>query len=392
MKRIALALLVFVQAAAQTVRFSNIIVNTNITASGMGIVGVPSFTPSLASLSSPAANQVFQRNTGTSGIVTVSGTASGPTRTVVEARAGTNAWQTVGVTDRNGQFTGSITAPVGSFTLQARVATGGATLSVTPVGVGDVFALWGQSNSSGRLSNNQTYSNSVMASVFANSYTWQTITDPTDSNSGQIDSISSDADSLGMGSVWPLVATQWASSTGIPIAFVPCSKGSTGFGASQPTWVPATNRFDRSTLFGSAMNRIRAVGGVRAILWWQGEGGFDDTTGNSYITPWLTMATNVQAEFPGLKLVPCKLQECVGVTNQRLTNGWWAVQRIWSEATNFSLVGPTLADAPPGAASNILTEDEGQPLPYFHLKSNSTGLSAATRWATNLIANFQSYP
>lgn len=376
----------------QTARFNNLVVTNSITASGMGIVGVPAFSQSVVSVSSPSANQIFQRSSATSGPVIVSGIASGPTGTAIIARAGTNAWQSVGSTDRNGAFSGLISAPVGSFTIDVAAASGGATLSVTPVGVGDVFALWGQSNNSGRLSTNQAYSNSVMASVFANSYTWQAIVDPVDSNTGQLDSVSSDSDSLGMGSVWPLVATQWAQTTGIPIAFVPSAKGATGFGLSQPTWTPTTNRFDRATLFGSAMNRIRAVGGVRAILWWQGEGGFDDTTGNIYITPWLTMATNVQAEFPGLKLVPCKLQECVGVTNQRLTNGWWAIQRIWNESPTFARVGPTLADAPVGAASNILTEDEGQPLPYFHLKSNATGLSAATRWATNLVANFQSYP
>lgn len=335
----------------------------------------------------PAPHQTFQRTSETQGPVRVRCYVDGPPGIAIEARWNGGSWQSMGSTNTSGLVSSSMTVGVGEGSVDVRMVGIGSPVSIEPVSVGEVFALWGQSNSSGRLTNNQTRTLTPAPKLFGNDYRWKTLADPTDSNSGQIDSISSDSDTE-MGSIWPLVADLWLASTSCPIAFVPCSKGATGFGTSQPTWVPAANRFDRATLFGSAMNRIRAVGGVRAILWWQGEGGFDDTTGNSYITPWLTMANAVQAEFPGLKIMPAKIQQCVGVANQRQLNGWHAIGRIWSEHPTLAHTGPTLADAPIDAASNILTENEGQPLPYFHLKSNAAAAEAASRWAARLLSEF----
>jgi len=355
-----------------------------------GILGVPSFTAAVASLTEPAAYQIFQRTNSGSGLVWVTGIATGPTGTSVEARHNGGSWQAVGTSDRYGAFSGTITASVGNGNLEARIVGGSSSTTVSNVAVGDVFAIWGQSNGSGRLVSNQSFTNTTTAArMLGNDYVWKTIADPTDSNTGQIDTVSSDSDAQ-MGSVWPLVADTWVGTTSIPIGFIQATKGSTGFSGS-PSWVPGSDYFDRSTLFGSAMYRIRVAHGVRAILWWQGEGGFDDTTGMSYITPFTNMVTAVQSQFSGLKLVPFKLQECVGITTPRLTNGWYAVGRLWSEFTNLVFTGPTLADAPVGAASNILTEDEGQGTPYYHIKTSTNAAVASSRIATNLISNFQTY-
>jgi hypothetical protein len=341
----------------------------------------------------PVQYQTFQRNASTTGPIYVNGVASGPHGVTIEARVNAGAWQTVGTTDLFGSYSGTITGSVGEQTVDVRISGASTYETITNVRVGDVFAIWGQSNGSGRLTSNTTYTNAtVIASIFGNDYTWKNIVDPTDSNIGQIDAISSDSDSLGMGSPWPQVADGWKNNVGTPIAFVQCTKGATGFDVSQPTWVPGGDYLDRATLFGSAMYRIQTVHGVRAILWWQGEGGFDDATGNAYITPFTNMVTAVQSVYPGLRLVPCKLQECVGITSPRLTNGWYAVGRLWNEFTNLVYTGPTLADAPVGAASNILTENEGTGLPYYHIKTATNSMSAAYRWLTNLTANFQSYP
>jgi hypothetical protein len=412
-KRILLLLLVCFTAFAQitnvnlgttindgtgdTLRTAFSKVNTNITwlASQLAYVTnlgsfrlVPSFSEAVVSVSSPSAYQVFQRSSDNSGTITVTATVSGPTGTTVQARFKGGSWQTVGTSSIYGVATGTITGTMGQGAVDVRISGGSTYTTVTPVSIGDVFAIWGQSNGSGRLTSNQTFTNTaIVASIFGNDYTWKAIVYPTDSNSGQVDTVSSDSDSQ-MGSIWPLVADIYINETAVPVAFVQCTKGATGFSGS-PSWVPGSDHFDRTTLFGSAMNRIRTVGGVKAILWWQGEGGFDDTTGMSYITPFTNMVTAVREEYPTLRLVPCKLQQCVGITNERLTNGWYAIGRLWSEWTNLVYTGPTLADAPVGAANNILTEDEGTGTPYYHLKTSTNGAAAAYRWATNLVANFE---
>lgn len=390
MRYLIALLFCFSLAAQQTV--NNFTVKTNLSVYGGGVMLVPPFSYQIASISEPTAYQTFQRNSQSSGPIYVSGRAAAPSGTVIQARFNSGAWSTVGSSDVYGRFSGTITGSVGQGNLDVRIQGAGTYLTVTPVSVGDIFAVWGQSNGSGRLTSNQSSTNSTLSvSMFGNDYTWKQISDPTDSNFNQIDSISSDYDSLGMGSVWPLVADTWVNTTSIPIAFVQCTKGATGFGGAQPNWTPTTNHFDRETLFGSAMNRIRAVRGVRAILWWQGEGGFDDVTGMSYITPFTNMVSVVQQEFPGLKLVPCKIQECIGITNQRQTNGWYAIERLWSEWSNLVKTGPTIANAPVGNANNILAENEGTGTPYYHIKTSTNGAAASYRWATNLISNFQTY-
>ncbi len=389
-KVIVYALAVSTLLGQQTV--NNFIVKTNLTISNSGVLVVPSFTPTISTITEPAQYQTFQRNTSTTGPIYVVGTASGPTGTIIEARINSDAWQTVGPTDLFGRYSGTITGAVGEQSVSVRISGSATVTTVNNVRIGEVFAIWGQSNGSGRLTSNTTYTNAtVIASIFGNDYTWKNIVDPTDSNVGQIDTVSSDSDGLGMGSPWPQVADGWKNTVGIPIAFVQCTKGGTGFSGS-PSWVPGSDYYDRTTLFGSGIYRIQTVHGVRAILWWQGEGGFDDTTGMSYITPFTNMVTAVQTVYPGLKLVPCKLQECVGITTPRLTNGWYAIGRLWNEFPNLVHTGPTLADAPVGAASNILTEDEGTGLPYYHIKTATNSMSAAYRWLTNLTANFQTYP
>ena len=390
MKYLLALLFCFTLAAQQTV--NNFTVKTNLTVNGGGLLLIPPFSTSVSSITEPVQYQTFQRNASITGPVYVSGTASGLSGQVIQARHSSGAWQTVGSTDIYGRFSGTITGSVGDGNLDVRIQNAATYLTVQNVRVGDVFAIWGQSNGSGRLTSNQSYTNAtVIASIFGNDYTWKNIEDPTDSNSGQIDTISSDSDALGMGSIWPIVADGWKNNVGTPIAFVQCTKGATGFGLTQPSWIPGTNYFDRSTLFGSAMYRIQTVHGVRAILWWQGEGGFDDVTGMSYITPFTNMVTAVQSQFPSLKLVPCKLQQCVGVSNQRLTNGWYAIDRLWNEWPNLVYRGPTLADVPVGSANNILAENEGTGLPYYHIKTSTNGAAAAYRWLTNLTANFQTY-
>lgn len=359
---------------------------TNITVDGGGLLRVPPFTPAVNEVSVPAPFQNFQRTNAVAGLITVTANVAGPTGTAVEARFGSGSWASVGASGTDGNITGYLVASAGRGDVQVRLTGTTNAMTISDVRVGDIFLVAGQSGASGRSTYNQVSTN-ILSGMYGNDGVWKALVDPVDSATNQVDAISADYDAGGMGSPWPLVADEFIAATGIPIAFVPVPKGSTGFGVSQPTWNPTADHFDTSTLFGSAMSRLRAVGGkVAAVLWWQGEGGFDDPTGATYNVPFSAMAAVIAEEFPGTKIIPAKIQDCTGVLDARQTNGWYAIGRLWATNSNV-LRGPTLADAPVGGSGNIFAESEGSS-PFYHIKSSTNTAAAAHRWATNLIAHF----
>jgi hypothetical protein len=329
----------------------------------------------------PSVYQVFQRDAAGEATIRIQGFYHGPPQPI-EAAWGAGDWQVIDPAPSD-HFAGGLTKqPAGQAPLRVRIqGQPDSEFVVAYVGVGDVFAVWGQSNGSGRGVNNQSYSHPTLkAALFGNDWQWSDLKDPTDRNTGQVDLVSSDVDH-GMGSVWPLVATRLMAELNIPVAFVPCTKGAAGF----PAWSPvAADPLDRATLFGSAVSRCLAVGGVKAVLWWNGEGGFDDVTGNVYVTPFKQMSAQLAVHLPGVNIVPCKLQYCVGISDTRQHNGWHAIQRIWDEDPNATS-GPTLADDPPPPEGNLLTEDEGRPPPWYHLKSDAALAAAADRWTAVLL-------
>lgn len=343
-------------------------------------------------ISSPVINQTFQRDGSDQADIPITVHVTGGGGRDVEARWGDGAWTALGTTDGSGDLTASLAnQPPGQRTLHVRTADSSSLASVPYIGVGDIYAIWGQSNGSGRGANNQSYTHATLRAVlFGNDYTWKELADRTDSNTNQVDTISSDNDAGGMGSVWPLVATILMDTLGFPVAFVPCCKGATGFGGAQPTWIPEVDPLDRDTLFGSALYRTQLTG-ARAVLWWQGEGGFDQVSGDTYVNNFANMSATAVAEIPGLKFIPCKLQECVGILSSRQDNAWNAIERIWAENAD-ALEGPTLGDTPVGDPGNILTEDEGQPEPFYHLRTDATLQEAAERWAAKLLTHFPYTP
>jgi hypothetical protein len=329
----------------------------------------------------PSAYQVFQRDSAGEAAIRIQGSFDGPSLPI-EAAWGEGAWQVIDSAPSD-RFAGGLTRQTaGQAPLRVRVQGQPESEVVVPyVGVGEIFAVWGGSNASGRGVNDQSYSHPTLkAALFGNDWQWGELTDPTDRNTGQVDAVSSDVDN-GMGSIWPLVATRLMAELNIPVAFVPGAKGAKGF----PAWSPdETNSLDRATLFGSAVPRCLAVGGVKAVLWWNGEGGFDDVTGNSYVKPFKAMSAQLAVHLPGVPIVPCKVQYCVGISDIRQRNAWHAIQRIWDEDFNATS-GPTLADDPPPPEGNLLSEDEGRPPPWYHPKSDAALAAVADRWSAVLL-------
>ena len=219
-------------------------------------------------VTSPQTHQVIQRGADGHADIIVRGVCTGLGGRV-EARWADGPWSSATV------------AGDGSFTVRLRrCAAGQGTLEVRPVarpslsrwisyvGVGDIFVIAGQSNASGRGTQPSRYSDPlVRAGLFGNDDRWKDLRDPVDSAVGQVDRVSSDSHAFG--SVWPLVATRLVAADPVPVAFVPCARGTT----SIYSWLKDARRpYSRTTLYGSMLRRIRAVGGkVRAVLFWQGE-------------------------------------------------------------------------------------------------------------------------
>ena len=238
----------------------------------------------------------------------------------------------------------------------------------------DTFIIAGQSNNSGRGTNNQTWTPGLgfPALNFANDYTIKRLADPYDDATGQIDTVSSDS-GLAAGSVWPLVATYFLANVRRRLLLVPCAKG----GSAITAWQPGANHQDRTTLYGSMVYRaLRAGGTLKAVLWWQGEtdaiNGMSQADYNGYLD---TIANAVQADL-GVPLMACKLQNSSGIAddpNEAAINA--AIGEAWADNANV-LEGPDLSD---------LGSDDA-----YHLQTDENLATAAGRWWTAIAAAFYS--
>lgn len=269
-------------------------------------------TAPLLSILNPVPFRVFQRNGSNQATITVSGKYIG-SPTAIEVRHAGGAWTTLDAAPAGGSFTGTTTIS-GDGALDVRFSNStGITATVDWVGAGDIFLLIGQSNCSGRGVNNQRFTQtSGRASIFDNAYNWQAMLDPTDSNARQNDSVSSDFDPLGMGSLWPIVATLSSAARSVPLAFIPCAKGST----SLANWQKGGSSTDRTTLYGQAVYRalrsanltsVPQSGIITAAIWIQGE--CASGTAAAYATSLQAMADNLFTDL-AIKTIPTKLHIC----------------------------------------------------------------------------------
>lgn len=227
-----------------------------------------SAAPPAVTLTSPHTFQVFQRTSARSGGIFVAGRLR-RLRGAVQVRWGHRPWRTVPC-DAKGRFHVRLyRQPVGQATLYVRSQRRHAVWAQRKlVSVGDIYVIAGQSNASGRSPRLSVCSwGGIVPGMFANDDRWRRLRDPVDSRAHQVDLVSSDF--YAAGSIWPLVAQELLRVEPVPLAFVPCAKGSSGI----RRWLPqAGARRSRVTLYGSMLRRIGAVGGrVRAVLYWQGE-------------------------------------------------------------------------------------------------------------------------
>jgi hypothetical protein len=257
-------------------------------------------------------------------------------------------------------FSGVLVAPQGQGGLEVRVAEAPDVTQAIPwVGVGDVFVIAGQSNASGRGYMVYTATHPYLkGAIFGNDYTWRELSDPVDSNAGQIDAISGDPDAGG--SVWALLGTYIMNARNIPVAFVPAARGGTSLGE----WTPPRNRFDRSTYYGSMAFRARETG-ARAVLWWQGEiDALNGVTQADYAARFSQLASAIQNDL-GIPIVPALIHNSTGIPDANEAAIRQAVVQAVQSNSAIRL-GPDLSD--------LASDDQ------YHLQSDANLQAAGYRW------------
>jgi len=237
-------------------------------------------------LTSPLQYQVFQRRTRLAGTVAVRGTAPGAVR--VEARIEGDSlsgplptrWQQVPLDRKTNRFDAELPTTAGGFyTVEVRATDAhnqNVTATVANVGVGEVFVVSGQSNSTNYGEVPQQTQTGMVTSFDGSS--WALANDPQPGTQ----------DGSRKGSFIPAFGDALYRRYHVPIGIASVGHGSTSVRQWLPAGTPADNMptmtryivrrrdgvlVSDGTLFNGMMQRIHQLGshGFRSLLWHQGE-------------------------------------------------------------------------------------------------------------------------
>ncbi len=206
-------------------------------------------------ISTPVKYTIVQRDSENKSNISISGSYTGNPSTI-EARFNGGDWSEIVSSPDGGSFEGNLTnQSVGQGILEVRFSNNNSIVdSVEQIGIGDLYAISGQSNARMTGYNLQNYNTSlgINATVYREDDAWKIANDP-------IHSTSSD------GSSWPLLANHLVENTGIPIGYISAAAG----GSSILEWQRGDSYYDH------LVDQIdEATGGTRrikAVIWFQGE-------------------------------------------------------------------------------------------------------------------------
>lgn len=238
-------------------------------------------------LTSPLDYQVFQRHNRLQGAIEIRGSARVPADHVLARLSGNSLsgplpdnWTRIHFDKRSGEFQSALRAPSGGFyRLEIRLVKDKqvvAETSVAHVGIGEVFVIAGQSNSTNYGEVRQTTSTGMVTAFDGN--TWRIANDP---QPGVQDHSSK-------GSFIPAFGDALYRKYHVPIGVACVGHGSTSvrqwLPAGRPVFaMPTMTKFitrdaqgrlvSDGTLFNGMLARIHQLGknGFRAVLWHQGE-------------------------------------------------------------------------------------------------------------------------
>ena len=164
--------------------------------------------------------------------------------------------------------------------------------------------------------------------------------------------------------------------TRVPVAFIPAAQDGSGLASIQAgglQWTIPTSHVDRTALYGAMVYRAIQAGGVKAVLWHQGEtDAINAITTNTYKTTMATLAAAIKTDL-NCPLIPCKLQVCTGITQANVNAINAAIGSEWTTDANI-LPGPDLSDQ--------------TSIDAYHLKNDNQQQVAAGRWWLALYQDF----
>ncbi len=294
-------------------------------------------TAGTLAITAPVAHQFRWRGSSGTASLTISGTYTG-VPTSIEWSSDGSTWATLDAAPSAGAYTGSVSLATGQYTLSTRFSNNtSVTATVTPVSVAYVLAVAGQSNASGRGTNNQTVYDSTYTHALKTASGYATLADP----------YGASVDGSSGGSFVPPMVSELANILRAPIGIVPAAVGAT----SITDWQSGQSHY---TYLVSA---VTAVGGCDAILMWQGEqDAFNGMSQSTYHTNLSAFMASVQTDLAH-PVIQCLLQTADEYSQgaQDAINA--AITAGWSDITGLK-EGPDIRPIPTEPQSNVhLTTD-----------------------------------
>jgi hypothetical protein len=180
------------------------------------------------------------------------------------------------------------------------------------------------------------------------------------SSSADIVDTVADNGSSPAGSPWPILGDLLGARDDVPVAFVPCAKGSTTFAS----WVPGVDHFDRSTLYGQMAHRAQ-LAGARAVLWYLGEsdviGGSLEATVSGHL---VTIADAIDADL--------------GIPS------YWAKIHSWPGGASTTAVNNGITSGVAGSAGLAGPDQSGILTSNLHYLTTPELTQLATAWRNAL--------
>lgn len=288
--------------------------------------------PATLTVASPLDMQVFQRQTAAAGPVVIAGHAPVDADAVRYRVTGTSAFGTI---DHDWHVIKPLNA--GAFGITANLPAGGwysleiqatdhgkpaGSAAVQKFGVGEVFVIAGQSNST-NYGQYRTKSTSGMVASF-DGKTWTLADDP----------MRGTHDHSGGGSPWPSFGDAMFARYHVPIAVASTGHG----GTSVLAWQPVI-KSKPGPLYTWMMTRIKALGphGFRAVLWHQGESDCKGRTTDQYVE-YLTRVIETSKKDAGWDFPWIVAKATYHVGHPEYPEIRAAFQKIWD--THVALPGP----------------------------------------------------
>ena len=201
----------------------------------------------------------------------------------------------------------------GPYKLEARLQDSEPVAAVSNILVGDLWILAGQSNMEGHGDLIDVQPPTPLVHSYDMADRWIVAEDPLHTVVGAVDPVhwplNADktperftgekldryisARKKGAGLGLPF-AEEMLRRTGVPIGLVPCAHG----GTSLEQWSPALKDRGGESLYGSMLRRFSAAGGgVKGILWYQGESDAHPKVADAYLHKFEDFVKSVRADF-----------------------------------------------------------------------------------------------